>query len=85
MVACLTEYTYGYCVILLWLLCYIVIHFLNSEQETQIINYKMQQFKLLPGLATAYAIRFALYHVMSLYQEAQKRISAGDLSILPEV
>lgn len=69
----------------LWLLCYIVIHFLNSEQETQIINYKMQQFKLLPGLATAYAIRFALYHVMSLYQEAQKRISAGDLSILPEV
>lgn len=62
-------------------MCYIVIHFLNSEQETQIINYKMQQFKLLPGLATAYAIRFALYHVMSLYQEAQKRISAGDLSI----
>lgn len=45
----------------------------------------MQQFKLLPGLATAYAIRFALNHVMSLYQEAQKRISAGDLSILPEV
>lgn len=59
-------------------------HLKPGEQETQIINYKMQQFKLLPGLATAYAIRFALYHVMSLYQEAQKRISAGDFSILPE-
>lgn len=62
-----------------------VIHSFNSEQETQIINYKMQQYKLLPGLATAYAIRFALYHVKSLYQETQKRISTGDFSILPEV
>ena len=57
----------------------------NREPETQIIDYKTQQYKLLPGLAMAYASKFAFDHVWTSFQERQKKIAAGDLSILPEV
>ena len=57
----------------------------NREPETQIIDYKTQQHKLLPGLAMAYASKFAFDHVWRSFQERQKKIAAGDLSILPEV
>ena len=57
----------------------------NREPETQIIDYKTQQYKLLPGLAMAYASKFAFDHVWRSFQERQKKIAAGDLSILPEV
>lgn len=57
----------------------------NSEPESQIIAYKTQQYKLLPGLAMAYATKFTFDHVWRLFNEAQKKIAAGDLSMLPEV
>ncbi|XP_058950187.2 peroxisomal acyl-coenzyme A oxidase 1-like [Pocillopora verrucosa] len=56
----------------------------QGEPETQIIDYKTQQYKLLPGLAMAYASKFAFDHVWRSFQERQKKIAAGDLSILPE-
>ena len=59
--------------------------FTCSEPEPQIIDYKTQQYKLLPGLAMAYALKFAFDHVWSLFQETQKKIATGDLSMLPEV
>ena len=57
----------------------------NSEPESQIIAYKTQQYKLLPGLAMAYATKFTFDHVWRLYEEMQKKIAAGDFSMLPEV
>ena len=57
----------------------------SSEPETQIMDYKTQQYKLLPGLAMAYATKFTFDHVWRLFQETQKKIAAGDLSMLPEV
>ncbi|XP_068705320.1 peroxisomal acyl-coenzyme A oxidase 1-like [Montipora foliosa] len=59
-------------------------HLKPGEQETQVIDYKTQQYKLLPGLATAYAFRFAFHHMKTLHQETQKKISLGDLSTLTE-
>ncbi|KAL9961620.1 hypothetical protein ACROYT_G030602 [Oculina patagonica] len=56
-----------------------------GEPEAQIIAYKTQQYKLLPGLAMAYAIKFTFDHVWRLFQEMQKKIAAGDFSMLPEV
>ncbi|KAJ7388681.1 Acyl-coenzyme A oxidase (Acyl-CoA oxidase) [Desmophyllum pertusum] len=56
-----------------------------GEPESQIIAYKTQQYKLLPGLAMAYATKFTFDHVWRLYEEMQKKIAAGDFSMLPEV
>ncbi|KAL9961614.1 hypothetical protein ACROYT_G030588 [Oculina patagonica] len=56
-----------------------------GEPEAQIIAYKTQQYKLLPGLAMAYATKFTFDHVWRLFKETQKKIAAGDLSMLPEV
>ena len=63
----------------------LIVHSLISEPEAQIIDYKTQQYKLLPGLATGYALKFAFDHVWSLFHDAQKKIAAGDYSMLPEV
>ncbi|XP_073251487.1 peroxisomal acyl-coenzyme A oxidase 1-like [Porites lutea] len=56
-----------------------------GDSELQVIDYKTQQYKLIPGLAMAYATRFAFDHVWSLYHETQKQIRAGNLSMLPQV
>lgn len=64
---------------------YIYIFYVNSDSELQVIDYKTQQYKLIPGLAMAYATRFAFDHVWSLYHETQKQIRAGNLSMLPQV
>ena len=64
---------------------YLYIFYVNSDSELQVIDYKTQQYKLLPGLAMAYATRFAFDHVWSLYHETQKQIRAGNLSMLPQV
>jgi len=59
--------------------------FHRSEPEAQIIAYKTQQYKLLPGLAMAYATKFTFDHVWRSFQEMQRQVAAGELSLLPEV
>lgn len=56
-----------------------------DESETQIIDYKTQQYKLLPGLAMAYATKFALDHAWRFYEHCQRNFVAGDFSLLPEL
>lgn len=56
-----------------------------SEPEAQIISYKTQQYKLLPGLAMAYATKFTFDHVWRMFKETQMKIAAGDLTMLPGV
>ena len=57
----------------------------NSEPEAQIIAYKTQQYKLLPGLAMAYATKFTFDRVWRMFKETQTSIAAGDFTLLPEV
>ncbi|KAH8423764.1 uncharacterized protein LDX57_001520 [Aspergillus melleus] len=45
--------------------------------ENQVLNYKMVQVRLLPLLASMYALHFTGRGMMRLYQENQKRMNAG--------
>ncbi|XP_039050935.1 peroxisomal acyl-coenzyme A oxidase 1-like isoform X1 [Hibiscus syriacus] len=57
----------------------------NGGPETQVINYKTQQSRLFPLLASAYAFRFAGEWLKWLYTDVTKRLKANDFSTLPEV
>lgn len=50
------------------------------------INYQMQQYRLFPLLATAYAFHFTGRYMRNLYNKLVKGIeTSADVSILPEV
>lgn len=49
----------------------------NDTVENQVINYTMVQFRLLPLLASTFALHFTGKAMMALYQENQKRMK-GD-------
>ncbi|TYG54927.1 hypothetical protein ES288_D09G230500v1 [Gossypium darwinii] len=57
----------------------------NGGPETQVINYKTQQSRLFPLLASAYAFRFVGEWMKWLYTDVSKRLQANDFSTLPEV
>lgn len=48
-----------------------------GAEENQVLNYKMVQVRLLPLLATMYALHFTGRGMMRLYQENQKRMNAA--------
>lgn len=50
----------------------------------QVINYKTQQSRLFPLLATAYAFRFVGEWLNWLYTDVTQRLQANDFSTLPE-
>ncbi|XP_027335035.1 peroxisomal acyl-coenzyme A oxidase 1-like isoform X2 [Abrus precatorius] len=52
--------------------------------ETQVIDYKTQQARLFPLLASAYAFRFVGEWLKWLYTDVMKRLQASDFSTLPE-
>ncbi|KAJ4831601.1 Peroxisomal acyl-coenzyme A oxidase 1 [Turnera subulata] len=52
--------------------------------ETQVIDYKTQQSRLFPLLASAYAFRFVGEWLTLLYEDVTKRLAANDFSTLPE-
>ncbi|KAH1249118.1 Peroxisomal acyl-coenzyme A oxidase 1 [Glycine max] len=52
--------------------------------ETQVIDYKTQQARLFPLLASAYAFRFVGEWLKWLYMDVMKRLQASDFSTLPE-
>ncbi|XVF52578.1 hypothetical protein PTKIN_Ptkin05aG0029600 [Pterospermum kingtungense] len=56
----------------------------NGGQETQVIDYKTQQSRLFPLLASAYAFRFVGEWLKSLYTDVTQRLQANDFSTLPE-
>nr|GME02727.1 peroxisomal acyl-coenzyme A oxidase 1-like [Ipomoea batatas] len=57
----------------------------NGGQETQVIDYKTQQSRLFPLLASAYAFRFVGEWLKWLYTDVTQKLQAGDFSTLPEV
>ncbi|KAK6947544.1 Acyl-CoA oxidase, C-terminal [Dillenia turbinata] len=56
----------------------------NGGPETQVIDYKTQQNRLFPLLASAYAFRFVGEWLSWLYIDVTQRLQAGDFSTLPE-
>ncbi|CAL0312306.1 unnamed protein product [Lupinus luteus] len=56
----------------------------NGGPETQVIDYKTQQARLFPLLASAYAFRFVGEWLNWLYTDVTQRLQAGDFSTLPE-
>ncbi|XP_039062518.1 peroxisomal acyl-coenzyme A oxidase 1-like [Hibiscus syriacus] len=57
----------------------------NGGPETQVIDYKTQQNRLFPLLASAYAFRFVGDWLKWLYTDVTQRLQANDFSTLPEV
>ncbi|XP_047308469.1 peroxisomal acyl-coenzyme A oxidase 1-like [Impatiens glandulifera] len=56
----------------------------NGGPETQVIDYKTQQSRLFPLLASAYAFRFVSEWLKWLYTDVTQRLQAGDYTTLPE-
>ncbi|XP_024985799.1 peroxisomal acyl-coenzyme A oxidase 1-like isoform X1 [Cynara cardunculus var. scolymus] len=56
----------------------------NGGPETQVIDYKTQQSRLFPLLASAYAFRFVSEWLKWLYTDVKQRLEANDFSTLPE-
>ncbi|XP_010529972.1 PREDICTED: putative peroxisomal acyl-coenzyme A oxidase 1.2 [Tarenaya hassleriana] len=57
----------------------------NGGLENQVIDYKTQQNRLFPLLASAYAFRFVGEWLKWLYTDVSKRFHANDFSTLSEV
>ncbi|KAL3499628.1 hypothetical protein ACH5RR_038721 [Cinchona calisaya] len=57
----------------------------NGGPETQVIDYKTQQSRLFPLLASAYAFRFVGEWLNCLYADVTQRLQANDFSTLPEI
>nr|XP_043629352.1 peroxisomal acyl-coenzyme A oxidase 1-like isoform X2 [Erigeron canadensis] len=56
----------------------------NGGPETQVIDYRTQQSRLFPLLASAYAFRFVGEWLKWLYMDVKQRLAANDFSTLPE-
>jgi acyl-CoA oxidase len=56
----------------------------NGGIETQVIDYKTQQNRLFPLLASAYAFRFVGEWLKWLYTDVTERLAASDFATLPE-
>ncbi|XP_020247270.1 peroxisomal acyl-coenzyme A oxidase 1-like [Asparagus officinalis] len=56
----------------------------DGGPEIQVIDYKTQQNRLFPLLASAYAFRFVGEWLKWLYADVTKRLQANDFSTLPE-
>ncbi|PKI41544.1 peroxisomal acyl-coenzyme A oxidase 1 [Punica granatum] len=56
----------------------------DGGPETQVIDYKTQQNRLFPLLASAYAFRFVGEWLKWLYTDVTQRLQANDFSTLPE-
>ncbi|KAF6170087.1 hypothetical protein GIB67_005316 [Kingdonia uniflora] len=56
----------------------------DGGPETQVIDYKTQQNRLFPLVASAYAYRFVGEWLKWLYTDVTQRLQANDFSTLPE-
>ncbi|KAJ3672552.1 hypothetical protein LUZ60_007273 [Juncus effusus] len=56
----------------------------DGGPESQVLDYKTQQNRLFPLIASAYAFRFVGEWLKSLYTDVTQRLAANDFSTLPE-
>ncbi|XP_053576927.1 peroxisomal acyl-coenzyme A oxidase 2 [Bombina bombina] len=56
-----------------------------GEKEAKILDYQTQQHKLLPLVATSYAIYFTATYVSKVYEQVYQEIKANNFESLPEL
>ena len=56
-----------------------------SGPEVQVMDYQTQQYKLLPLIATAYAIITTGQFMLRMYAQVLSEIMDGNYESLPEV
>jgi acyl-CoA oxidase len=57
----------------------------GGDAETPVLDYAMQQHRLLPLVAAAYAFRVTAFTVRELYIELSEALKKHDTSLLPEM
>ncbi|CAK9217123.1 unnamed protein product [Sphagnum troendelagicum] len=57
----------------------------DDKPEVQVIDYRTQQYRLFPLLATVYAYRIVGFWMKWLYEDVTERLNNNDFSTLPEV
>ena len=53
--------------------------------ECQVLDYQTQQMKLLPLIASTYALMQTGQYMMRHYAQGRSEISQGNLEVMPEV
>ncbi|PRP79966.1 hypothetical protein PROFUN_05942 [Planoprotostelium fungivorum] len=53
--------------------------------ETKLMNYKSQQYRLLPLLSHAFAIHFTGFYILDMYKDLLRRLDGSDFSTLPVI
>ncbi|KAK7069627.1 Acyl-coenzyme A oxidase (Acyl-CoA oxidase), partial [Halocaridina rubra] len=53
--------------------------------EPQILDYLTQQYKLIPHIASVFALHFASHSLSNLYAIALARLDEGEVDMLPEL
>ncbi|XP_069177751.1 peroxisomal acyl-coenzyme A oxidase 1-like isoform X1 [Procambarus clarkii] len=56
-----------------------------GEPEPQILDYQTQQYKLLPHIASVFALHFSANSVVDTYMKALSNISKGSMDFLSEL
>uniref|UniRef100_A0A1B6GE28 Acyl-coenzyme A oxidase n=1 Tax=Cuerna arida TaxID=1464854 RepID=A0A1B6GE28_9HEMI len=56
-----------------------------GEKEPQIIDYRTQQYKLFPSIATSLAMLFSANWLWDMYNNVNSELEQGDLERLPEL
>lgn len=56
-----------------------------QQVETPVLDYTMQQYRLFPIIAQAYACHFTGQKMHHMYNENQERMSQGDFSYLADL
>ncbi|EEB20498.1 Acyl-coenzyme A oxidase 1, peroxisomal, putative [Pediculus humanus corporis] len=56
-----------------------------GEPEPQILDYRAQQFKLFPNIATVFCFRAAASWLWQMYNNVTAELEGGDLDRLPEL
>ena len=64
---------------------FLILYMFYSGPEPQILDFQTQQYKLLPLLATAYALMFVGRHMRDVYFQTNYEIQQGNVELLPEV
>jgi acyl-CoA oxidase len=57
----------------------------NAHSEFQVLDYRQQQYRLLPLLAASYATFFTGKHVLARLKDVERRLVSGDASITKTV
>jgi acyl-CoA oxidase len=53
--------------------------------ETALLDYQTHQYKLMPLLASTFAINFTAQYMESMYRKMEEGLNSGDASALPDV